>query len=65
VQSQADVLGNALAGMVADLRTAVAELRKHQEHLTELVEERTRQVQQEKQEPRPSPPLAASEPEQA
>jgi PAS domain S-box-containing protein len=49
VQSQADVLGNALAGMVADLRTAEAELRKHQEHLTELVEERTRQVQQEKQ----------------
>ncbi len=49
VQSQADVLGNALAGMVADLRSAQAELRKHQERLQELVEERTRQLQHEKQ----------------
>jgi PAS domain S-box-containing protein len=49
VQSQADVLGNALAGMVSELRTAEAELRKHQEHLQELVEERTHDVQREKQ----------------
>ncbi len=49
VQSQVDVLGNALAGMVADLRAARSELQKHQEHLEELVAQRTRQLEREKQ----------------
>jgi len=49
VQSTSDVLGNALARMVTNLRSTEAELRRHQEHLEELVAQRTLQVQQEKQ----------------
>ncbi|MCP4358773.1 MAG: response regulator [Chloroflexi bacterium] len=40
-RSPEDVLGNALADMAANLRAAEAKLRRHQEHLEELVEERT------------------------
>lgn len=40
VRSPEDVLGNALAHMVANLRTAEVELRQYQEHLEELVVER-------------------------
>ena len=41
VRSPEDVLGNALAHMVANLRDAETQLRQYQEHLEELVEERT------------------------
>jgi PAS domain S-box-containing protein len=46
VQSPTDVLGNALGGMVSNLRTTTAELRQHQDHLFDLVEERTRQLKE-------------------
>ncbi len=41
VRSPEDVLGNALAQMVTNLRMVEARLRQHQDHLAELVEERT------------------------
>ncbi len=40
-RSGEDVLGNAVANMVANLRAAQAQLRQYQEHLEELVEQRT------------------------
>jgi PAS domain S-box-containing protein len=49
VQSQEDVLGHALANMVADLRKTHRELQEHQQHLESLVKERTFQLEHEKQ----------------
>lgn len=48
VESQDDVLGNAIANMVADLRSAQRRLQEHQERLEDLVRERTRDVEREK-----------------
>jgi signal transduction histidine kinase/DNA-binding response OmpR family regulator/HAMP domain-containing protein/CHASE3 domain sensor protein len=45
VQSDADVLGNALDRMVRGLQSAEGELKKHQEHLEELVQDRTAELQ--------------------